>query len=297
MKKQVHNQIFKSVLLLLSVLLLIAGAAVHAFANTPLERDLTLTFDADVKECIIEVRNTSADEWSVYLRVTESGTVSVPYDKNVRLTVVPVTGKWPQLTVQSPTTHNTLGNTVTWSPYKENASVSIQCTDRKYVIYALNYDQKEDIEYATVEGSLWTIEELKNGSVEYQYGSDALTELPVVQKEDYTFHGWNIKMGEGANDFLLIGKSEDGKYYIPKDLTRTHYFDTNNFDVNRGTIYVYPDMRPVEYDVYREDRVYNSDISGNLGEMLFGAVSQKAPGRFGRERLFTDRERCRCFLR
>ena len=281
MKKQVHNQIFKSVLLLLSVLLLIAGAAVNAFANTPLERDLTLTFDADVKECVIEVKNTPGDDWTVYLRVTESGTVSVPYDKNVRLTVVPVTGKWPQLTVQSPTTHNTLGNTVTWSPYKENASVSIQCTDRKYVIYALNYDQSEDIEYATVEGSLWTIEELKNGSVEYQYGSEALTELPVVEKEDYTFHGWNIKMGEGENDFLLIGKSENGKYYIPKDLTRTHYFDTNNFDVNRGTIYVYPDMRPVEYDVYREDRVYNSDISGNLGEMLFGAVSQKAPVKYG----------------
>ena len=66
MKKQVKNQIFKSVLLLLSVVLLIAGAAIGVFANTTVERNLTLTFDENVQKCVIEVRNNSNEEWQTF---------------------------------------------------------------------------------------------------------------------------------------------------------------------------------------------------------------------------------------
>ncbi len=277
MKKQVKNQIFKSVLLLLSVALLVVGSAIGILANTPITKELTITFDADVEECIVYVKDNPEAEWEEYQTVEESGTVvSVPYNKNVKLTVVPAIGKWPLIIVEGETISTLQGNSVSWNPFKESASVSITCTDRTYVIHALNYDQKEDIEYSTVEGSKYTIDQLTHGVVTYQYGTEPLTELPTVQKEDYTFHGWKIKMGEGPNDFLTIKADENGKYYIPNDLTRTAYFDANNFDANRGTIFVYPDMRGVEYPIYREDRVYDSNSSNHLGDKLFGAIEQSA---------------------
>lgn len=270
MKKQVKNQIFKPVLLLLSVVLLIAGAVVGVFANTTLEKELTITFDADIEECLIYVKNSTESEWELYQKVDQSGTVvSVPYNKSVKLTAVPVIGKWPLILVEGETVSVQQGNSVSWTPFKEPASVSITCTDRTYVIHALDFDQTTDLSYSPVSGSVYTNDELTNGSVTYQYGF--LTELPVVEKEDYDFYGWNIKMGEGPNDFLTIKADENGKYYIPKDLTRTKYFDTSN-----GTIFVYPDMRPKEYPAYREDRIYDPDSSGNLGDKLFGAIEQNA---------------------
>ena len=271
MKKQVKNQIFKSVLLLLSVALLVIGSAVGVLANSTLEKDLTITFDADVEECLIYVKNTADADWEFYQRVEQSGTVvSVPYNKSVKLTVVPSIGKWPLIIVEGETVSVQQGSSVSWTPFKEPASVSITCTDRTYVIHALDFDQTADLSYSPVSGSIYTNDELTNGSVTYQYGN--LTELPVVEKEDYDFYGWNIKMGEGPNDFLTVKADEDGKYYIPQDLTRTKYFDTSD-----GTIFVYPDMRPKEYPVYREDRIFDSDSSGNLGDKLFGAIEQNAP--------------------
>ena len=261
----------------MSVALLVVGSAIGILANTPITKELTITFDADVEKCIVYVKDNPDAEWENYQTVEESGTVvSVPYNKNVKLTVVPAIGKWPLIIVEGETISTLQGNNVSWNPFKESASVSITCTDRTYVIHALNYDQKEDIEYSTVEGSKYTIDQLTHGVVTYQYGTEPLTELPTVQKEDYTFHGWKIKMGEGPNDFLTIKADENGKYYIPNDLTRTAYFDANNFDANRGTIFVYPDMRGVEYPIYREDRVYDSNSSNHLGGKLFGAIEQSA---------------------
>ncbi len=271
MKKQYKQNIFKSVLLLLSVVLLAAGSVVAILANTTITKELTITFDADVDKCIVYVKNSIDSDWEVLGEVTESGTVvSVPYNQNVKLTVIPAIGKWPVIVVEGETISTTQGNSVSWNPFKESASVSITCVDRTYVIHALNYDQKEDIEYSTVEGSKYTIDQLTHGEVTYQYGAQPLTELPAVQKEDYTFHGWKIKMGEGPNDFLTIKADENGKYCIPQDLTRTNYFDSN------GTIYVYPDLRGVEYPIYREDRVYDSNSSSHHGDKLFGAVEQSA---------------------
>lgn len=277
MKKQTNKQIFKSVLLLLSVLLLVAGAAVGAFANTTETRTLALTFDANVEKCVVEIEDPATGMWVVHENVTQSGEVSIPYNAKIRLTVVPVIGKWPTLVREGGSIAVENDNVIQWSSYKEDSSVSITCEERVYTIHALNYNAKNEmLEYDVEDSVNWHVQQLTDGSITYQYGAEPLTELPAVEMEDYIFGGWLIKMGEGVDDIVPIAKDpEDGKYYIPKDLTRTKYFDNNN-----GTIYVYPDMHPIEYPVYREDRVFNENISGNLGELLFGAVEQMAPVKY-----------------
>ena len=275
MKKQTQNQIFKSVLLLLSVILLIVGATVGVLAAVAETRALTLTFDENVEKCIVEIANSNTGEWELYETVTQSGTVSIPYDSKVKLTVVPVTGKWPELTLEGGSIAVATDNTVQWSAYKADASVSVSCVERTYIIHALNYNRKNETpDYKEIFNSTWTVSQLLNGSVTYQYGSDTLTELPIVQMEDYTFKGWNIKMGEGQDDTTPI-TPVDGKYYIPKDLTRTKYFDNMG-----GVIYVYPEMEAVTYPVYREDVVFDTGVSENRGELLFGAIQQSAPVKF-----------------
>ena len=277
MKKQARNQIFKSVLLLLSVLLMIAGATVGTLAASSETRTLELTLDENVEKCTISIANANTGEWELYETVTQSGTVTIPYDSKVLLTIVPVTGKWPEIT------WNKYGSiaveklpTIQWSAFKDDVSISVACVERVYTIHALNYNRKDEIpDYRTVAGSKWSISQLIDGSsVTYQYGAEPWTELPIVEMEDYTFKGWNIKMGEGQDDTTPI-TPVDGKYYIPHDLTRTKYFDNMG-----GIIYVYPEMEPVQYTVYREDRVFDSTVSENRGELLFGAIQQQAPVKF-----------------
>ena len=273
MKKTFKNQIFKSVLLLLSVVALLTGTATVALAAVTETRLLTLTFDENVEKCLIQIENATTGEWELYATVTESGPVTIPYNAKVLLTVVPDTGKWPLLTLEGGSIAVPQGNTVQWSAFKENASVSVTCEERIYTIHALNYNRKDETPYYTVvDGSVWNITQLTNGSVTYQYNADPLTELPIVKMEDYIFQGWNIQMGEGADDVTPIKPDENGKYYIPKDLTRTKYFDNLG-----GKIYVYPEMVPIQYPVYREDWVFDADSSGNLGEKLFNAIGQQAP--------------------
>lgn len=273
MKKQFKNQIFKSVLLLFSVIALLVGTVTVALAAITETRLLTLTFDENVEKCTVKIENSATGEWELYETVTQSGTVDIPYNAKVLLTVVPNTGKWPLITLEGGSIAVPQGNTVQWSAYKEDASVSVTCEERVYTIHALNYNREDETPYYTVvDGSVWSIAQLTGGVVTYQYGAEPLTELPAVKMEDYIFQGWNIQMGEGTDDVTPIKQSGDGKYYIPKDLTRTKYFDNKG-----GKIYVYPEMVPVQYPVYREDWVYDSNSSGNLGEKLFNAVGQQAP--------------------
>lgn len=276
MKKQFTTRMLKSVLLLLSVFLLVTGTMMGVFAGATETRALTLTFNSDIEKCLVQIENNVTEEWELYETVLQSGTITVPYNAKVQLTVVPVTGKWPLLTLAGGSISVENGNTIQWSSYKEDAAVSIECTERVYTIHALNYNLKDETpSYNVVAGSAWSITQLIDGTITYQYGTDPLTELPVVEMEDYVFKGWNIKMGEGADDVTPITQSEDGKYYIPKDLTRTKYFDNAG-----GKIYVYPEMLPIQYPVYREDRVYDSNNAGNLGELLFAPIEQQAPVKY-----------------
>ena len=272
MKKQVKNHIFKSVLLLVSVVAVLIGVVTIAFAASE-TRQLHLTFDENVEKCVVQIENILTGEWEEYAVITQSDSVTIPYSAKVLLTVVPVTGKWPIMDCVGGSLAVKKENTIQWSAYKLDASIFITCQERIYIIHALNHDRKEveRLDYKEVENSTWTTAQLTDGkSVTYQYGSENLTELPVVQMEDYIFKGWNIIMGDGDNGVTPI-TPVDGKYYIPKDLTRTVYFDTMG-----GVIYVYPEMEALEYPVYRQDVVFDASRPENLGDFLFNATERNA---------------------
>lgn len=270
MKKQTKNPIFKSVLLLLSVVLLIAGATVGILAANAETRTLTLSFDENVESCTIRIQNGITGEWELYQNVTQSGTIEIPYNANVLLTVNPITGKWPVWSIESGAIYTEGDTTIQWIPYKADSSVTIACEERIYTLYPLEYDgTKSEYSYKEVEGSTWTVKQIKDGLVTYQYGAQPLTELPIVEKSDFIFKGWNIKMGEGQDGVFSIPQ-KDGKYYIPDNLTITKYFDSEG-----GIIYVYPEMEPKKYPIYRQDIVFDSAVPGNRGELLFGLIKQE----------------------
>ena len=279
MKKQAKNRIFKSVLLLLSVAALLASIAVITFAAEPGEEQtspLVLVFEAGTLKCYIETRQDASSPWETYIETQTGGTFQVPYGEHIRLRAVANTGEWAEFAVESETVYNivdnTVDNTVEWTPYKKEATVTITCVNRTYTILPLNYDQGNGMGYATLPSVGWSMMDWKSGAVTitYQYGAEPLTQLPPVKMEDHNFNGWNIVMGDGSvtpADVVIVDNEK--QYFIPKDLSRTSYF-------NKGIIYVYPEMEPLTYPVYRQDVVYDTRYPNNRGEPLFGATAHTA---------------------
>lgn len=276
MKKQVKNHIFKSVLLLVSVVAVITSIAIFAFAVTAIEEptsEIELIFEDNRFHCYIETRKNNSSPWEVYFETQVGGVFAVPYAEQVRLRAVANTGEWANFDVNSETVYNVIDNivdnTVVWATYKYKATVTITCVNRTYKVLPLSHDLTGEIGYATLEGHPWTIEDWKKGnvSITYQYGTE--TELPTVRLEDHTFKGWNIVMGDGSFTPATKVNSEGGEqYFIPQDLSRTTYFD-------EGIIYVYPDMQPFTYPAYRQDVVWDKDRPNNLGDYLFGIESTR----------------------
>ena len=276
MKKQVKNQIFKSVLLLLSVVLLVASAviiatAVDASYKNP--RTLTLNFDPNqVSYCTIsyDVGGTMQE----LPPVTESGqTFTFEGGVTVIVTVTPKNGLWPEFDIQGQAAE-TEGCVALWSSFKEDSVLTVSCINREYIIHALDYDRRDindvapgelKIPYAyTVLGNGWTKSDLTSGVIKYRV--DSVVELPTVEMEDYDFGGWYIITGSGTGEdnVLLIeetipeGETKAG-YYIPKNLNMTVYMYGQH-----GYIEVYPKLTPKPYVIHRIDIVHDTGFPQHI---------------------------------
>ena len=277
MKKQFKNQIFKTVLLLLSVVLLVASAVVIAAAidtaavNNP--KYLTLNFDTNqISSCT--VYHEVGGEMVEHTVVTESGqTVAVESGVKVMVSVIPKNGLWPEFNIQGQVAQ-TEGCVVLWSSLKTDSVLTVNCTNREYIIHALDYDRRDINDVAqgelkipyhyTVIGDGWTNSLLTSGAVKYRI--DDKLELPAVNEvgEDFTFHGWYIITGSGDDDVHWIEADEtDGKYYIPQSLTMNEYMYKQN-----GCIYVYPKLVFKSYVINRIDIVHDTSFPMHIETLI-----------------------------
>ncbi len=277
--KKWNKNLFKAVLLSLLAVLMIGTTLAVVSADGDEVRELTVVLDDNVQSCLIEIKEQNGTEWSRLDSFSTDKTVNVPYNYSVRLTITPNAGKWATFTVEGGSSYVSSPETqyLQWTSFKEPCTVSVNCIDRIYSIVALNDDRSsinfplEVPRYNLVSGSSFSLEQLFNKTLKYQFGTEILTELPTVEREDHVFGGWYIVMGEGANDVKLIQPDpETGKCLLPNNLTLNDYHDLS------GVLNVYPCMIPVTYDVYREDWVYDSNTSGNRGERLDNATHQQA---------------------
>ena len=271
MKKQFKNPIFKSVLLLLSVVLLTVSAVIIATAvdtaavNNP--KYLILNFDPNqISSCTVyhEVGGKMVE----HTVVTENGqTVVVESGVKVRVVVIPKNGLWPEFDIQGQVAQPE-GCVVQWASFKTDSQITVSCTNREYTIHALDYDRRDinketsdgfKIPYIyTVIGEGWSNNVLTSGGVKYSVGNKL--ELPAVNEEgeDFTFKGWYIITGSGTegDDVLWIEADEtDGKYYIPQSLTMNEYMYKQG-----GYIYVYPKLVFKSYVINRIDIVHDTDF-------------------------------------
>ena len=257
MKKQFKTPVFKSVLLLLSVVLLIASAIVVAVANTStasMYKTLTVTFDEEqVKLCTVEYKDSTGE--TVTKNVENGEIVEILNGVTVVITVTPYNGMWPHFEFgDAEHAGSAVGNTVRWKEFTADNTVSITCTNQIYTLHALNYDRQNNLyEYnlESVSGG-WTITDLTNGSAKYQSGVEPASMFPKATMGSWTFEGWYIVTSdsEGSGAPMEYDK-ENGMYYIPKDMTMTEYMYEQG-----GAIYVYPKFTAPLYEIYREDHVY-----------------------------------------
>ena len=277
MKKQVKNSIFKSVLLLLSVVLLAISAVIIAVAlDTPSVNNpkyLTLNFDPN-QISSFTVYHEVGGEMVEHTVVTENGqTVAIESGVKVRVVVIPKNGLWPEFAVEGQVAQ-TEGCVTQWTSFKNDSVLTVSCTNREYIIHALDYDRRDinDVEQGelkepytyTVIGEGWSNSILTSGDVKYRV--DDKLELPAVNEdgEDFTFHGWYIITGSGADDVHWIEADEtDGKYYIPQSLTMNEYMYKDN-----GYIYVYPKLIFKSYVINRIDIVHETDFPLHIKTQL-----------------------------
>jgi len=270
MKKQVKNQIFKSVLLLLSVVLLVTSAVIIATAVDATGSDtrtLTLNFDTvTISSCTIEY----TDEQGIKHEeiVTQSGqTFTFIEGASVIVTVEPGADLWPVFVcVGQPI--STGGCSAGWASFTQNSELTVSCTNREYKIHALDYDGKKDIrdEDVLIYGYVkdgddgFTIADLTSGNVKYQNGSATRIELPKVSANYHTYNGWYMITGTGEGDVFHLMLDGEGKCYMPESIT------INSPD---GYVYVYPAMIPNSYHVYRVDYVHDAARPDHEGTMMF----------------------------
>ena len=276
MKKQFKNPIFKSVLLLLSVVLLVVSAVIIATAvdasgsNT---RTLVLNFDTvTISSCTIEYEDDQGNKHTEI--ITQSGkTFTFVEGAEVIVTVETINdGLWPVFTCVGQPIHNMGGKSTGWGSFTQNSELTVTCVNREYKLHALDYDGKRDIRdedvkiYGYVEDgdNEHTITDLTQGEVIYQNGSANRIELPKVSAKYHTYNGWYMITGTGESDVYHIALDAEGKCYMPESVTVTS---------SDGYLYIYPAMTPNEYTVYRVDYVHNENNPNHEGTKMF--VSQK----------------------
>lgn len=288
MKKQAKNQIFKSVLLLLSVVLLIAGAVTVAVATTPasLYHTLVIDFDsANVETCIITYVKDNKGTIETK-EVTDGEEFTILDGVSVSITVTPKAGMWPKFEFgDNAHTASVAGNVIKWQEFIADNTVSITCENRTYTIHALDLDGVTDIKnkapgddpipynYVVVAGERWTFEDLTEGAVKYTSGSEDLTELPMVSSGNQIFKGWYIKTSKDSAS-PIEPDAETGKYYMPKTLTMM----TDYMYEQDGIIYVFPKFVPQSYSVYREDWVHKETGEDHGKIQLFSSKREEFGG-------------------
>lgn len=273
MKKQFKNSIFKTVLLLLSVVLLVASTVIVAVANAislSTMHTLIINFDEYVSKCTVTYEidqsgNTKTKD------VTSGETLSFFDGAHVSVEFEVKDGK--RTTFSYADIENRASesrNIIEWHSFVANNTVDVTCTDITYTIHALNSNgvsTGSTYDYLEVTGSQNTVDDLTSGEVLYQINSDEVAELPRVKKTNWIFKGWYIVTNAtdaAQNGGIFIEPvSEDGPCYMPKTLPMTDYMHAQN-----DVIYVYPYFVPEYYDIYREDWIYKE--SGNhLQTQLF----------------------------
>ncbi len=270
MKKQVYNNLFKAMLLPVIVVLLTLWVATGVVAGSgDTYYTLELNFSDKIDSYTIETVHPSTLE-TVTTTIKDLGndgkeTIDIVYDSRVTVTINSKTGYWPESVTCTggENAPELQANTLTWPSFDASYTIAVVCVDREYKVIAENIDGSAvpPLLYS-IDDPDWTlgINALYDGTLTYQKGRLPLTELPVVKLQNHTFEGWNIVVGDTT---IPITVSEDGNYYIPADLTILKSFDDEG-----GKIRVCPILKPVTYEVYRQDHIYDPSISGNRGELL-----------------------------
>ena len=287
MKKQFKNPIFKSVLLLLSVVLLIASTVIVVVANTATfstTHTLTINFDEYVKSCTVtyeidQAGNTRTDDNVVngqQFTIFDGAYVSISFDvKN---------GKWPNFAYEDMSNRASQeGTLIEWDSFVADNVVTVSCTNRVYTIHALRSDGTDKnvtgqpMDYFAADGSVYTVEELTSGSVKYQMGSGNVVELPRVTKTNYIYKGWYIVDDSTSGGIFLEPvvlnpeTGELGPCYMPETFEMNDYMHAQN-----GVIKVYPLLVPESYDIYREDWIYK-ESGDHRQNQLFAYQMQNIP--------------------
>ncbi len=281
MKKQWNKNLFRTVLLLMSVVLMLSAGIAGIVANAaPTVFTLSVTFDATVNanllSCTVTIRENNSTEWGAPQPVNSGDVISINQNSEVKLTVTTKSGKWPVFDVAGGTFLTSPSkNYVQWATFNDNSSVTVSCIEQVCSIVAWDYDrqpvdfygdngEEEMPQYTLAADSGFIIDQLFDKSIKYQYGAEPLTELPAVVKEDYVYNGWYVITGDSTETDYHLGLDENGKCYIENGLVFG----------NKKVINVYPDLTPVKYDVYREDWIYNP-LTGDKDEKLAGAIKKE----------------------
>ena len=276
MKKQFKNSIFKSVLLLLSVVLLIVGAVVVAVANTSatsMSKTLTVEFDENVKTCEVEYTDPSGK--LVTKEVRNGDVIEVLHGVKVSIEVTPHNGMWPSFTFgNEEQSGSAVGNVVRWREFIADNTVSVTCENRVYTLHALNYTREDGLyEYnlASVSGG-WTITDLTNGSATYQSGINPTAMFPKASMGTWEFEGWYIVTSESEGGIIPMRFDEEKQmYYIPKDMEMTTYMYEQD-----GVICVFPKFKAPLYEIYRQDHIYKGDATPSVP--MFSYMMQAEAG-------------------
>ena len=276
MKKQMKTPIFKSVLLLLSVVLLIASAIVVAVANTStasMYKTLTVELDENVKTCIVEYTDLSGNP--VTKEVSNGDVIEVLHGVKVVITVTPHNGMWPSFSFgNEEQAGSDVGNIVRWREFIADNTVSVTCENRVYTLHALNYTREDGLyEYnlASVSGG-WTIADLTNGSATYQSGINPTFMFPKASMGTWEFEGWYIVTSESEGGIIPMRFDEEKQmYYIPKDMEMTTYMYEQN-----GVICVFPKFKVPLYEIYRQDHIYKGDATPSIP--MFSYMMQAEAG-------------------
>lgn len=287
MKKTFQQNIFKSVLLLLSVALLVVGTIIVAVAttSTSLYHTLTINFDDQVDKC--EIEYVKDNKGTIEKKeVTNGETFEILDGVRVSIVITPKPGMWPSFTFGD-TTHaaGISGRKIEWSEFIADNTVSVTCKNRTYTIHALDLDGITDVKdklpggddivykYTVQEGEILTLEALTNGGVKYTSGSEDLIELPMVTSGTQIFKGWYIKTSEDSVS-PIVPDSQTNKYYMPKTLTMmTDYMHDQD-----GIIYVFPKFEPKSAVVYREDWVHKETGDDHGKMQLFSSKREEFVG-------------------
>ena len=276
MKKQVKNQIFKSVLLLLSVVLLIASAIVVAVANTSatsMSKTLTIELDDTVKTCEIQYTDPSGNP--VKKEVSNGDVIEILHGVKVTVEVTPHNGLWPSFVFENEEqAGSAVGNVVRWREFISDNTVSVTCENRVYTLHALNYTREDGLyEYnlASVSGA-WTITDLINGTATYQSGVDPTFMFPKASMGTWEFEGWYIVTSESEGGIIPMRFDEEKQmYYIPKDMEMTTYMYEQD-----GVICVFPKFKAPIYEIYRQDHIYKGDATPSIP--MFSYMMQAEAG-------------------